>query len=80
MIKGIEEVCGNFEAILLMEFCLFSEPQIEVPYAVAAEGAAPAGSAVRSEEDRTKVLDSSGWIPKIVNSCSIQSGRAGRIL
>src|SRR5215471_8058818 len=78
MIEGIEHVSGDFEAVFLMELHLFSDAHIEAANAEATHGPAPSGSAVRSQQDGTKILYSRGWIGKVVDPRASIAGAATR--
>ena len=76
MVEGVEHIGRDFEAVLLTEFRLFSDAHVEASYAEAAHWPAPARSAIRGQEDGTKVLDSRTRVGKIVDPRADVAGAA----
>src|SRR5690349_12433921 len=78
MVEGIEHIGRDFEAVFLTELRLFSDAHVEASYSEAAHWPAPARSAVGTQEDGTKVLDSRTCVSKIVDPRARIAGAAIR--
>ncbi len=68
MVEGIEHVGGDFETIFFVELRFLADAHVEAANTEAPHRPAPARSAVRREEDWTKVLKGGRWIREVVDA------------